>query len=44
MARIEMWTRRTELLLANPLMIGTRMTFGALKVLEAPIRWLPTIS
>ncbi len=36
MARIEMWTRRTELLLANPLMIGTRMTFGALKVLEDP--------
>ncbi len=36
MAKIEMWTRRVELLLANPLMIGTRMTFGALKVLEEP--------
>lgn len=35
-ANIEMWTRRIELLLANPLMIGTRMTFGALKVLEEP--------
>ncbi len=35
-ARIEMWTRRIELLLANPLMIGTRMTFGAMKVLEDP--------
>ncbi len=35
-ARIEMWTRRIELLLANPLMIGTRMTFAALKVLEEP--------
>lgn len=35
-ARIEMWTRRIELMLANPLMIGTRMSFGALKVLEDP--------
>ena len=35
-ARIEMWTRRVELMLANPLMIGTRMTFGAMKILEDP--------
>lgn len=35
-AEIEMWSRRIEQSLANPLMIGTRMTFGALKVLEEP--------
>lgn len=35
-ALIEMWTRRIELNLANPLMIGVRMSLPALAVLETP--------
>ena len=35
-AEIEMWTRRVELMLANPLMLGTRLSHPALKVLEQP--------
>jgi len=35
-AEIEMWTRRVELQLANPLMWGTRLTHPALKALEEP--------
>ena len=33
-AVIEMWTRRCELTLANPLMVATRLTHPALTVLE----------
>lgn len=33
-AVIEMWTRRAEMLLANPLMLGVRHTHPALAVLE----------
>jgi glutathione S-transferase len=35
-ADIEMWTRRIEQKLATPLMLGTRMRFPALAVLEDP--------
>ena len=35
-AEIEMWTRRCELYLANPMMLHTRHTHPALAVLEAP--------
>lgn len=35
-AQIEMWTRRCELYLANPVMLYVRMTHPALSVLEAP--------
>ncbi len=35
-AEIEMWTRRVELYLANPLMLATRHTHPALAALEAP--------
>jgi len=35
-AEIEMWTRRIEQKLATPLMLGTRMSFPALSVLEEP--------
>ena len=35
-AVIEMWTRRAEIYLANPMMIYVRMTHPALSVLEAP--------
>ena len=35
-AEIEMWTRRCELYLANPMMLATRHTHPALAVLEAP--------
>ena len=35
-AEIEMWMRRLELNLANPLMLGVRMSLPALSVLEAP--------
>lgn len=35
-ADIEMWTRRIEHRLATPLMLGTRMSFRALTVLEEP--------
>ncbi len=39
-ARIEMWTRRAEMLVATPLMIGVRHTHPAMGVLEAQV---PTI-
>lgn len=35
-AVIEMWTRRAEIYLANPMMMYVRMTHPALSVLEAP--------
>ena len=35
-AVIEMWTRRVELNLANPLMLGVRLSHPALVVLEPP--------
>jgi len=35
-AQIEMWTRRCELYLANPIMMYVRMTHPALSALEAP--------
>lgn len=35
-AVIEMWTRRAEIYLANPLMMYVRMTHPALSALEAP--------
>lgn len=35
-AVIEMWTRRCEIYLANPLMLFTRFTHPALSALEAP--------
>lgn len=35
-AEIEMWTRRVELYLANPMMLHTRHTHPALAALEAP--------
>lgn len=35
-AIIEMWTRRAEIYLANPLMMYVRMTHPALSALEAP--------
>ncbi len=35
-AIIEMWTRRVEMLMANPAMMAVRMTLPALAVLEAP--------
>ena len=35
-AMIEMWTRRAEIYLANPIMLFVRMTHPALSVLEAP--------
>jgi glutathione S-transferase len=35
-AVIEMWTRRCEIYVANPLMMCTRLTHPALSVLEAP--------
>lgn len=35
-AQIEMWTRRMELYLANPLMLFTRLTHPALAALEQP--------
>lgn len=35
-AVIEMWTRRAEIYLANPLMLHVRMTHPALSALEAP--------
>ena len=36
-AIIEMWTRRAELYLANPMMMFVRMTHPALSALEAPV-------
>ena len=36
-AIIEMWTRRVELYLANPMMMFVRMTHPALSALEAPV-------
>lgn len=36
-AVIEMWTRRAELYLANPMMMFVRMTHPALSALEAPV-------
>lgn len=36
-AVIEMWTRRAELYLANPMMMYVRMTHPALSALEAPV-------
>lgn len=35
-ADVEMWTRRIELQMANPLMWGTRLSHAALKALEEP--------
>ena len=35
-ALIEMWTRRAEMLVANPFMLGVRHTHPALAALEAP--------
>lgn len=35
-AQIEMWTRRAEIYLANPMMMFVRMTHPALSALEAP--------
>lgn len=35
-AVIEMWTRRLEMLMANPVMMAVRMTLPALSVLEEP--------
>ena len=37
LAVIEMWTRRAELYLANPMMMFVRMTHPALSALEAPV-------
>lgn len=36
-AQIEMWTRRMELYLANPMMMHTRFTHPALSALEPPV-------
>ena len=35
-AVVEMWTRRAEMLVANPFMLGVRHTHPALAALEAP--------
>ncbi len=37
MAQIEMWTRRTEMMLANPLMLSVRHTHPALAALDTQI-------